>query len=118
MSFPPKIARVGKKTMTFKQWEIWDARVKFEEINEVKKRPVLIIGVESGVAVALKMTGQAPRGGDEYPVKEWEKSGLKKPTTIRTSKVLRLSSGDFVRKRGSLTLKDRVAFMPILKKYT
>jgi len=101
--------------MKCKQWEIWDANVKFDDSDEIKKRPVLVIDAESGIAIALKMTTHPPRDDNEYILKDWEKSGLKKPTTIRTSKVLHLLDSDIIKKRGSLTLKDRVAFTTLNK---
>lgn len=51
------------------RYEIWQAKVKFEEIDEVKERPVLIWGGQAFL-VAYKMTG-TDRGDsqDEYRVR-------------------------------------------------
>jgi len=102
--------------MKCKQWEIWDADVKYEDAELYKKRPVLIIDAKQEIAVALKMTGQAPRTADEYIIKEWQKSSLDKPTTIRTSKVLKIKDNVLVKKRGSILSKERVPLTALLKK--
>lgn len=43
--------------MTIKEWEIHWAFVKFEDSDEVKRRPVLIINKSRAAIVSLKMTG-------------------------------------------------------------
>ena len=41
-----------------KQWDIWWADVKFEETDEVKRRPVLIVNPQKAFVMALKMTSR------------------------------------------------------------
>lgn len=43
--------------MTVKKWEIHWAFVKFEDSDEIKRRPVLIINESRAAIVSLKMTG-------------------------------------------------------------
>lgn len=95
--------------MMFKRWEIWWAKVKFEESNEVKKRPVLIIDSNTVVIIAFKMTS-TDRGDRPpyYQVREWKEAGLTKETSIRFDKVLRLKPNDFDSKIGELTERDKL----------
>ena len=75
------------------KWEIWLAKVKFEDdVSVVKQRLVLVISETDAYILSLKMTGAAPREDypGEYKVLQWKKAGLTKPTTIRTSKKLKL----------------------------
>lgn len=92
-----------------KQWDIWLARVGYEDSQAEKIRPVLILDDScTAVIVSLKMTSQPPREGvwGEYRMEHWLDSGLKKPTVIRCSKVLYLGPEAFVHKIGILHPAD------------
>lgn len=93
-----------------KRYEIWRARVKFEESDEVKERPVLIWDSQAFL-IAYKMTG-TDRGDnrDEFPVRYWKEAGLSKPTSIRLRKVLKLTPNDLLYKIGDLDKRERLLF--------
>ena len=98
----------------YKKWDIYLANVKYEDIEEFKVRPVLIL--QSGEAVAiecLKMTSQPPRAG-EYVLCEWQKAGLRKQTVVRVGKRLRLNSSEIIKRMGRLDLTDIVALEQLL----
>jgi len=63
--------------MTIKEWEIHWAFVKFEDSDEVKRRPVLIINKSRAAIVSLKMTG-TDRGDDvrECRIDEWREARI------------------------------------------
>lgn len=64
--------------MCYKKWEIYLAKVRYEDIPGSKVRPVLMLQSGDMVPIdCLKMTGQPPRIG-EYSLKEWRKARLKK----------------------------------------
>ncbi len=96
--------------MKLNRYEIWDARVRFEDSDEIKERPVLIWN-NTAFIIAYKMTG-TDRGDDneEYRIEFWKEAGLDKPTSIRIRKVLSLKESDLVRKRGSLDPRDILKF--------
>lgn len=85
-------------------WEIWIARVKFEDSDEIKNRPVLILENGQAFILALKITSHCPREycSGEYKVTNWEKSGLDRQSTVRCSKRLRLIESDLVHRIGRL----------------
>lgn len=92
------------------RFEIWQARVRFEESDEVKERPVLIWNKQVFL-IAYKMTG-TDRGDDrdEYRIRYWKEAGLSKPTSIRLRKVLRLTEEDLLYQIGALDKRERLAF--------
>ena len=94
-------------------WQIWLAVVKFEESEEVKSRPVVIISTKRMIAFSLKMTSQAPRNGD-YPLKKWKQAGLDRPTAVRFQQKLELSERDLMHQIGSVDLLDRLSIQKIL----
>lgn len=95
---------------TMTRYEIWQAKVRFEESDEVKERPVMIWNNQMFL-VAYKMTG-TDRGDDqdEYRIRHWEEAGLTKPTSIRLRKVLRLTKEDLLYKIGELDKRERLLF--------
>ena len=96
-----------------KLWEVFLARVPFEDLPEEKVRPVLILAEGNGFVECIKMTSKPPRGG-EYPLRFWGESGLKKPTTVRVSKVLRLKATSFIKRIGRLSIADIVEIQRLL----
>lgn len=99
--------------MNCNTWEVWAAKVKYEDSPQVKSRPVLILEDKTVFAVCLKMTGTAPRPG-EYRLKDWAGVGLTKPTTVRVGKVLHLQSQDLSYKIGDLSPIDIANIQAIL----
>ena len=94
-----------------KRWEIWYADVKFEDSDEIKRRPVLVYNNVTFAIVSYKMTSTDRGDGvTEYRVKEWKEAGLDNPTSVRIDKVLRLKEQDFIKKIGQLTVADIMQF--------
>ena len=93
----------------FIRWDIWIARVEFEEGTGSKIRPVLIIDGTRCYVLSLKITSNDPRTQFpvEYQIIEWKEAGLMKPSTIRISKKLNLPADSFLKKIGRLTELDR-----------
>lgn len=95
--------------MKSKKWEIWWARVKFEESDEIKERPFLIVnGSIIEISIGAPVTSHVPRTECdwEYPVKKWKEAGLSKPSTIRLSKIIKMRDTDLIRKIGMLQVND------------
>ena len=92
------------------RFEVWRARVRFEDSAEVEERPVLVWN-RMVFIIAYKMTGtDRGDGDDEYRIRYWREAGLDKPTSIRIEKVLRLRETDLVYKCGALDVRDQLIF--------
>lgn len=101
--------------MTIKPWEVWFASVRFEDSLEVKKRPVVVTSSGEIYVLALKVTSHAPRNEwGEYSLQQWQAAGLKKPSTVRIGKRLRLEYRDMVHKIGRLHPLDIMAIQRML----
>lgn len=81
--------------------------MKFEESNEVKRRPVLIINPQKVFVMALKMTS-TDRGDNvtEYQVREWQKARLSNPTSVRLRQYLKLKDAEITKYIGQLSPMD------------
>lgn len=98
----------------YRKWDIYLAKVRYEDIGDYKVRPVLIM--KSGDAApieCIKMTGQPPRFG-EYTLREWRKAGLRKQTVVRIGKRLRLDTSDIIKYIGRLDLADIIVLDQLL----
>ena len=105
--------------MTPNNWELWWAQVAFEDDpTKSKVRPVLVIAPGVAYILSLYVTTKDARKHVEgdYEIRYWRESGLSDPSTIRTSKKLRLVSTDFVKKIGRLHHADVHVVMKILEK--
>lgn len=92
-----------------KRWEIWLAKVAFEDNpNEVKQRPVLVLHNTGEKILSVKITSHSPRNSysGEYEVQKWEEAGLHKPSTIRVGKLSNMDPKMFVKKLGDLQQED------------
>ena len=91
-----------------KKYEFWWAKVKYEDCDNVETRPVLVIGNVAYV-MALKAT-KTDRGneGTELRLLYWKEAGLEVETSVRLSKVLKLTEADMVEKIGNLDDRDRL----------
>lgn len=95
--------------MTIKRWDIYWARVRYEDSTEIKRRPVLIINNNTAFIICLKITSQN-RGDNppEYVIQEWQKSGLPKESFIMHDKYIRLNPCDLDEKIGKLHEMDQL----------
>lgn len=98
--------------------DIVDAYVYYEDDpTNGKIRPVLVISPEESFVLSLKMTSHAPRQEfpGEYQVVRWMQAGLRKPTTVRISKLLKVRYEDLIKIRGRL---DETDMFQILSQFT
>lgn len=95
--------------MSFNPWEIWWAWVKFDDIDEIKRRPVLITDQMEACIIAWKVTSRESRDNYmEYEIIRWKSAGLDKPSTIRMGQILKLREEDMDQKIGELDIVDIV----------
>ena len=93
----------------FCRWDIWIARVAFEDAPEVAKiRPVLVVDEKENYVLSVKITSHSPRSefAGEYSIRYWQAAGLLKPSTIRLTKRLSLPKEAFIKKIGILQKAD------------
>lgn len=100
-------------------WEIWWANVKFEDCEQVKRRPVLVVDQRISYILSFKITSHSARERyfGEYEIVQWQAAGLEKPSVVRLSKRLELQESDFVGRMGSLSDSDIMAIRSLLSFY-
>jgi mRNA interferase MazF len=111
-----------KSITTFKKWDIVLVPFPFSDLKTSKKRPGLVIspdpyntGSDIIIAFITSQLDKDQRPGD-YPIKEWKKSGLPKPSRIRM-KFATIDKTIIIKKIGRLTKHDIIGFQKILVKF-
>jgi mRNA interferase MazF len=101
--------------MIYNQWDFVLIPFPFTDLSKTKKRPGLIVSPneynKSGDLVIAFVTSNlnaAPKLGD-YKIRQWEKSGLPKPSLIRM-KFATINQEIIVKRIGKLTPEDGLAF--------
>ena len=103
------MSAAGDNTRAIPQkWEIWTARVKYQDTVGEKVRPVLIYDNKTAYFLSFKITSHEPRANfrGEYRIKYWKEAGLHLPSTVRCSEALNLEEADIFSKIGRLDMAD------------
>ena len=97
------------------KWEIWWAEVEYEDLNESKIRPVLVIGNDVFCIDCFKITSTKPREQEtSYIIENYSEVGLKRKSTIRLGKILKIKHDKFLHKAGKLTIKQIIEIKKII----
>jgi mRNA interferase MazF len=99
------------------KWEIWFVDMPFEEGIGSKPRPVLVLISNRENIVVGKMTTHPPRSEFpyEYQLIDWRGAGLTCQTTLRLSKLARISSTCFIKKIGVIQPVDQINVYNLLQ---
>ena len=91
-----------------KNWDTWFADFPFEDCNQSKKRPVVILNADPLVVLSTKVTSHPKRENDVYDVDiiDWQSANLDKPSVVRISKGIWLDKSQFDFKIGELSQND------------
>ncbi len=89
------------------KWDIWLARVYFEDKpDEFKDRPVVIYDEQAFVCTSFKVTSQIKNDARHMRIEKWKEAGLSKPSWIDISKTLSIDESCFIKKLGTLDSED------------
>lgn len=93
--------------MTINPWEIWWAEVEYENHEDSKRRPVLVISADEVYVLSYKITSHEARNQwGEYEIVQWKTAGLPKASTVRLAQPIKLLRPMLKKKIGTLSLAD------------
>jgi mRNA interferase MazF len=92
--------------MTAQPGELWLADIRFTDSSASKIRPVLILWLDGLDAVVAAVTAAAPRSATDVVLADWRSAGLRKPSTIRLSRLDCLEQTLLFRRLGRLSTAD------------
>lgn len=92
------------------RWELWWAYTLFRDSSDVKLRPVIILESRRDMIPAIEVTSHAPRDWLiwQYPLMDWARAGLRRPSTAVLSAVVTLPKEALGRRIGRLSLGDEM----------
>ncbi|MEE5988566.1 type II toxin-antitoxin system PemK/MazF family toxin [Ligilactobacillus equi] len=104
---------------------IYIANVPFDDVNDSKVRPALVIKVGQEQVTVFRVTSQYQKKSvqieqEYYPIQEWEEAGLKKKPYVDTHKLYRLSREKIFSRKpiGKLTSFDQMGLFDFIKNKT
>jgi len=87
--------------------EIILVRFSFSDTQETKRRPALVLlDTEDEDVIVAKITSRLYYTDFDVQIKEWQKAGLLRPSTLRLHKINTLAKSVIDRKLGQLELED------------
>ena len=88
--------------------EVWWTRFPFEDTNELKTRPAIILDVDVLLVLSVRVTKHLPRDNDKHdiPILYWKDAKLKLASTARISKTIPIPKRNFLNKIGELDTED------------
>ena len=93
--------------MKFDRWDIWLARVAYEDQPDVyKERPVVVYSETEFFVLSLKVSSQNPHTyRDDYELRMWKEAGLHKPSFV-SLRLVKIKLDDMLYKIGKPTGVD------------
>ena len=104
----------------FNRGDVWFVEFPLEEDNtRTINRPVIVLDSNTLGVLSVKITKHVPRKSDIYdvPILYWSEANLRLASTARVSKVILLSSDNFIFKIGELELEDLNRIEIMYEKY-
>jgi mRNA-degrading endonuclease toxin of MazEF toxin-antitoxin module len=92
--------------MTIQPGEFWVPDIPFTDASGSKKRPVLVLWLDDSDVVVSAVTTAAPRSTTDIALAEWKKSGLRRASTVRLSRLDCLEQSLLIGRIGSIAKAD------------
>ena len=82
------------------KFDIFIVDFKYDDSDEYKRRPAVILNDFNVAALVSKITSHAPRNNypGEIQIKDLKSAGLKKSSTIRLSKIIKINKTSIYKK--------------------
>jgi mRNA interferase MazF len=104
--------------MSFSPGDILLVPVMFSDGSGQKKRPVVVVydGRDADLLVA-PVTSQAARSARDVSVANWQRAGLRLPSSVRVEKLATLEKTTVVRRMGQIAPDDWEKITAALKQF-
>lgn len=99
--------------------EVWWIHFPYEDSNELKRRPAIVVDDETIAILAMYVTSQN-KANSPYSIalKDWDTTGLTKPSWARIDKIVEISEWNMDTKAGELSERDQVMVFQLIAEYT
>jgi mRNA interferase MazF len=93
--------------MTVRPGELWLADIRFTDATASKIRPVLVLWLDALDAVVAVVTTALARSATEVLLSDWKSAGLRKPSTVRLTRLDCLEQFLLFHRLGRLTAANK-----------
>lgn len=100
------ISNGRKKVGTYNLGEVWWTQFPFEEIEESKRRPAIVIDEKTIVVLAIMVTSRNKSIPYSIKIDDWEKAGLTRESWARIDRIVRMDEWRMEKKIGDLSERD------------
>jgi mRNA-degrading endonuclease toxin of MazEF toxin-antitoxin module len=92
--------------MTIRPGEFWVADIPFSNASSSKRRPILVLWLDGPDVVAAAVTSANARSPMDVTLSDWKKSGLRRPSTVRLSRLDCLEQSRLIGRIGVISAAD------------
>lgn len=99
--------------------EVWWIHFPFDDSKELKRRPAIVIDDETIAILTMYVTSKN-KDNSPYSIalKDWDSTGLSKPSWARIDKIVSISEWYMDTKAGELSERDRTMIFQLVAEYT
>lgn len=86
--------------------EVWWTQFPFEEIEESKRRPAVVIDENTIAVLTMMVTSKDKKNPYSIKIDAWQEAGLKRESWVRIDRVVRMDEWRMEKKIGNLSESD------------
>ena len=90
-----------------RQYDIYWAEVPFEDTDDSKIRPVIILDDRTVFVIGVGVTSQSPKPkSNDYVIQDWKEAGLSKQSAAKLDRKVKIPAERIKEKIGRLSSRD------------
>lgn len=98
---------------TYNIGEVWWTLFPFDDIDETKRRPAIVIDEETIAVFAMKLTSKEKDSPYCIKIEDWKEAGLTVESFARIEQVVRIEEQNMIKKIGDLSERDLLKIMQL-----
>ncbi|HEY9645320.1 MAG TPA: type II toxin-antitoxin system PemK/MazF family toxin [Chroococcidiopsis sp.] len=99
--------------MTITPGDIWVAEIPFTDGSASKKRPVLILWLDTQDVIVAAITSASPRSVTDITLQDWQQSGLRVASVVRLARLDCLEQSLLIARIGHISQVDAQQVMDV-----
>lgn len=101
----------------YKIGEVWWTQFPFEETDEVKRRPAIVIDENTIAILAMMVSSKEKKNPYSIAIDDWKEAGLSVKSWARIDRIISMDEWQMEKKIGNLSEHDLKKFMQLITEY-
>lgn len=97
--------------------EVWWTHFPFQEVNEEKHRPAIVIDDNTIAVLAMMVSSKEKNNPYSIEISDWKEVGLPVPSWARIDRIINMDEWRMDKKIGNLSRNDLNKFMQLIAEY-